>query len=271
MGRDSFIFYRSFAEAIDDLPDSEQLEIYRAIKEYALNENEPELTGVAKSFWTLIKPQITANNRRYKNGCKGGKPPKKVKSGNNQNVTKQKPNSNLDETKAEPNTEPEKNQKRTRRKPNENDNENVNLNENGNENDSCGSAEPPDKKPVSKNKPDKPKKPPLRERDPVNDMERVEKAYLQNWDTLYSQGRVTTPDPVVNWSQTRKLLKNHFGKLKPEQIIKAINNGLKDEFTMNGGYSLSMMLSASMLNKLINSAQGELPVSKHRQEKLTLE
>jgi len=71
MARDSFIFYRSFAEAIDDLPDKEQLELYRAIKEYALNGQEIELTGLGKTFWKLIKPQLTANNKRYENGKKG--------------------------------------------------------------------------------------------------------------------------------------------------------------------------------------------------------
>jgi hypothetical protein len=99
----------------------------------------------------------------------------------------------------------------------------------------------------------KPKKPPLREREPANDMERVEKAYFQNWDALYSQGWVKTAEPVVNWNQTRKLLKTHFEKLKAEQIIQAIHSGMKDDWIMNGGYSLGVMLSASVLNRLINA------------------
>ena len=100
---------------------------------------------------------------------------------------------------------------------------------------------------------EKPKKPPLREREPENDYERVEKAYIQNWETLYAQNKVTTPQPIVNWTQTRKLLKNHFAKLKPEQIILAINNGLKDDFVITAGYSLAAMLSATVLNRLLNA------------------
>jgi hypothetical protein len=99
-----------------------------------------------------------------------------------------------------------------------------------------------------------PKKPSLREREPVNDMERVEKAYLLNWDSLFTQGRVKTNDPVVNWNQTRSLLKKHFEKLKPDQIIQALRNGMTDDFVLNGGYSLGTMLSAAVLNRLINSA-----------------
>jgi hypothetical protein len=134
MARDSFIFYRSFAEAIDDLPDREQLEVYKAIKEYALNENEIELTGVSKSFFKLIKPLLTANNRRYKSGCRGGRPPEDDGLADNQDETKQKPKLNQDLTKPEPNAnqektkqEPNVNQSLTKRKPNVN--ENVNDNE----------------------------------------------------------------------------------------------------------------------------------------------
>jgi len=124
--------------------------------------------------------------------------------------------------------------------------------------ESSGSDEPPN---------GNHKKPPLRERDPVNDMERVEKAYLQNWDTLYSHGRVQTTEPVVTWGQTRKLLKNHFKKLKPEQIIQALNAGMNDNDVMKGGYSLSTMLTAWVLNRLINA----VPAGSSQREKLTLE
>lgn len=34
--RDSFIFYKSFQQAIDEAPEEEQLAIYRAISYYAL-------------------------------------------------------------------------------------------------------------------------------------------------------------------------------------------------------------------------------------------
>jgi hypothetical protein len=111
-----------------------------------------------------------------------------------------------------------------------------------------------------------PKKPRLREREPVNDTERVEKAYLRNWDALYSQKQVNTPEPIENWNRIRKLLKTHFAKLKPEQIIQAIDNGMKNDFVLNCGYSLSVMLSASVLNRLINTVE-----PKCRHEKPSLE
>ena len=68
--RTYFVFYRSFYEAIAELPEANQLELYRAIFELSLNENEPELTGISKTVFTLIRPQIVANNQRFKNGTK---------------------------------------------------------------------------------------------------------------------------------------------------------------------------------------------------------
>jgi len=105
----------------------------------------------------------------------------------------------------------------------------------------------------STSKPEKAKKAPLREREPANDMERVEKAYLINWDGLYAQGKVKGVNPVVNWNQTRKLLKTHLETITAETLISAINNALNDEWIMNTGYSFGTMLSASVLNRLINS------------------
>jgi len=115
-------------------------------------------------------------------------------------------------------------------------------------------ASPPEVSDTSSSqKSEKTKKLPLREREPVNDMERVEKAYLANWDNLYAQGKVKALNPVINWNQTRKLLKNYFENFDPELIIQAVNNGLNDEWVMNTGYSLGTMLSASVLNRLINT------------------
>lgn len=112
-----------------------------------------------------------------------------------------------------------------------------------------------------------PKKP-LREREPINDMERVEKVYLQNWDFLYSQNFVKTTDPVVNWTKTRKLLKDHFEKLKPEVIIQALNKGMKDEWIVSKGYSLEIMLSAAVINRLINTSPSTADVNQQNKKSL---
>lgn len=79
MERESFIFYRSFYDAIKCMPSEVQAEIYPAICEYALFGKLPKnLSDVAKGMFTLIKPNIDTNTARYVNGTKGGRRKKKA-------------------------------------------------------------------------------------------------------------------------------------------------------------------------------------------------
>ena len=71
--RDSVVFYRSFYDAIKDLPDDQLAKSFKAIMEYGLNGNEPDTNGLEKTIYLLTKPQIDANNKRYLNGTKGGR------------------------------------------------------------------------------------------------------------------------------------------------------------------------------------------------------
>lgn len=100
--RDSVVFYRSFYEAIKELASDDFKSCVEAIMEYGLNDIEPEAPGIAKAIFTMAKPQIDANNKRYMNGTKGGRPITKSKPIDNQTVTNQKPNNNQTATKPEP-------------------------------------------------------------------------------------------------------------------------------------------------------------------------
>lgn len=74
MERDSFIFYKSFYEAICDLQKDIRLEVLTAIIEYALYGRQPEnLKPFARGMFTLIKPNIDVNTARFENGKKGGR------------------------------------------------------------------------------------------------------------------------------------------------------------------------------------------------------
>ena len=118
--RNSFVFYKSFYESIKELAPKEQAQIYNAIFEYQFYGNEIELKGVCKSIFTLILPQLDANNKRYENGKKGGRPK------GNQNETEEKPKGNQNETEVEANENDNVNV-------NDNDNVNVNVDVNDNE------------------------------------------------------------------------------------------------------------------------------------------
>ena len=110
MARDSFIFYRSFYEAISELPKENQADTYNAIMQYALNQEEIKLTGISKAIFSLVKPQLDANYKKYENGKQ-----KKSKTEAKHKQTKSKTKTNVNE--------------------NVNDNENVNVNVNVNDND----------------------------------------------------------------------------------------------------------------------------------------
>lgn len=75
MERDSFVFYGSFIDAINELPNESQLKIIKIICDFALKGIEPTgLKGVEKAVFLLIKPVILSNNKRYVDGQKGGRP-----------------------------------------------------------------------------------------------------------------------------------------------------------------------------------------------------
>lgn len=118
--RESFVFYKSFRIAIENLPPENQLNAFKFIISYWLFGIEPEVSTdpVAYAIYIMAKAQIDANNKRYANWIKWWRPQK-----NWDNV--QKPNNNQPQTKPKPNVNVNVN---------ENANENVNENETVNEN-----------------------------------------------------------------------------------------------------------------------------------------
>lgn len=91
--RDSCVFYRSFFEAIELLPVEYQLSMLKAIFSYSMDFKEPSFSGVENAVWTLIKPQLDANIKKWENGCKGGK--HGVKGGRPKTPKKPQENPNL--------------------------------------------------------------------------------------------------------------------------------------------------------------------------------
>lgn len=124
--RDSCVFYRSFLVSIRLLPKKNQLAFFNALFDYALDGTEPSnLPGGAMALFNALKPQIDANNRKFENGKKGGRPKK------NQDETKPKPNNN---------------HRFSNQKPNENVNVNVNGDGDGSGLQANADASPPEEK-----------------------------------------------------------------------------------------------------------------------------
>lgn len=116
--RESFVFYSSFYEALKELPEETQLELYKALCEYSFNDNIPELSPVAKAMFTVMKPNIDKAAARYtasvENGRKGGAP----KGNNNAHKNNLK--------------QPRNNLKQPRNNLNVDDNDNDNVDDNVN-------------------------------------------------------------------------------------------------------------------------------------------
>ena len=93
-----FLPAAGFYEAIVELPREVQGEVLTAIVEYGLyGETTESLKPIAKAMMLLIKPQIDANQKRYENGCKGGRPRKDAEN-QNQKETNEKPKRNQTQT-----------------------------------------------------------------------------------------------------------------------------------------------------------------------------
>lgn len=140
MERDSFVFYRSFYEAIRRQPKKVQADIYNTIADYALNGTEPtQASDAVLSIFLLIKPQIDANNHRYTAGKKGGRP-SKTDSNKKEEKTKTVDSEKEGKTETygfekEEKTETYGFENRSEKDAFEKPNENENVNENGNENE----------------------------------------------------------------------------------------------------------------------------------------
>ena len=137
--RDSMVIYRSIYEAMKKAKTAElKAKIIMAIMAYGFDGEEyTDDDPTVSIVFDLIKPQIDANNRRYENGKRGGRPKKAGQKPNeaqenpenqvgylgidekpnqNQTITKPKPNQNQTITKPKPN----QNQTITKPKPNNN-------------------------------------------------------------------------------------------------------------------------------------------------------
>jgi hypothetical protein len=260
-----FTFFRSFHEVLECLSNKSYKAVMSAIARYALDGETPELKGFEKAIFLAIKPQLDASKRRkdewYENGedrseharkaaqARWEKAEKSAQAmpGNAKTVpadTQHIPDyaqGMLDDAQGMPDYArqcPGNAQRCFKEK------EEVKDEEKEQQNSACAetvSAELPAGK-----------KPPLLEREPVNDYEVVEKRYFENWRDLFQRGKVKSAEPTVNWGKTRALLKNLFLKFQPGQITAVLDKAVSDDWILSNGYTLSVIFSATVFNRLLN-------------------
>lgn len=96
-----FTFFKSYYECLCDLPIENKNEILNAMLEYVFDNVEPELTGLSKTIWVLIKPNLTTSkNRSHRNaGAPKGNQNASKQSKNNQKTIKKQSLTSLDKDK----------------------------------------------------------------------------------------------------------------------------------------------------------------------------
>lgn len=83
MSRDQFTFYRSYLDAIRELPAKEQASIMLAIVRYAIDGEEPTgLSTTGKVVFTLVRPTLDSGRRKSEGGKLGGRGNKKQSESN---------------------------------------------------------------------------------------------------------------------------------------------------------------------------------------------
>lgn len=223
---DSFVFYASFAEAMDALDNEQYGKLMRAINNYALFDKVPDLDGVPKMLFTLIKPQIDANKKRRENAKKGGAP-----SGNN-NAQKQ-PTDIPPEEKKQPSVVSTE----TKKQPNDNVNAKDNANEKGNDNDL---PEPPSG--VSDIPPAEPQKTKINRVTPPD--KALELAHLlatlhKNYDSAYSPSEKHIATWATDIDKLNRIDKRSYDDI--EQVIRWVKT--------DGNFWLPNIMSGSKLRE----------------------
>ena len=70
MERSQFTFYRSYFEAVKALPKKDQAAVLLAVCAYALDSEEPILSGTASAIFRLIRPTLDTGRRKAMGGMK---------------------------------------------------------------------------------------------------------------------------------------------------------------------------------------------------------
>lgn len=96
----------------------------------------------------------------------------------------------------------------------------------------------------------------LIDREPKNELEEIEKAYLLKYKSLFEKGILATEEPVINWTIARKQTNDMLSKFGKELLFKAIDKAAADTWCVKGGYCLTTIMSAGVFSRLINGKGG---------------
>ena len=131
----SFVLYTEYEENLQDLPDEELGQLFKAIFSYVNRGVIPDLSPSCKMAFSFIRKDLDRNQAKYEETCrkrreagsKGGRPPKANADGENQAKAKKPNGFSGNQAKAK---KPDNDNVNDNENENENDNDNGNVNEN---------------------------------------------------------------------------------------------------------------------------------------------
>ena len=87
---------------------------------------------------------------------------------------------------------------------------------------------------------------------PKSDFQIVVETYFQNFKNLYEQKRVNTEKPYTNMKIAGSMINRLLSEIGKEKILMALDRAILDNWIVEQGYSITTILSANQLNKLLN-------------------
>jgi len=94
----------------------------------------------------------------------------------------------------------------------------------------------------------------LLSREPKNDLERVNKKWLENYISIHGSQPINP-----NWNITSPLVSKAIKQAGIEKILQALDNAMNDKFCLDSGYMLKIIMSGNVISRLVNKTHGVGP------------
>jgi hypothetical protein len=91
----------------------------------------------------------------------------------------------------------------------------------------------------------------LLSREPKNDLERVNKKWLENYIALHGSQPINP-----SWNITAPLISKAIKQVGVDKVLKALDTAMKDKFCLDSGYMLKIIMSGNVISRLVNKPPG---------------
>jgi hypothetical protein len=88
----------------------------------------------------------------------------------------------------------------------------------------------------------------LLDREPKNDLERVNKKWLENYIAIFGNQPINP-----SWNISTPLISKALKQVGLEKVLQALETARKDKFCLESGYILKIIMSGNVLSRLINT------------------